>query len=115
MGEQTTNNSAGLWSNIINIGGSLGISALQNRGTQIQGQYKTELQKLQNDAALTQAQKDEALLKLNTEYAKATGDIKSQQTKLYIQAAAMVLVLGGVLTVAILLILRSNKMPQSKK
>nr|WP_293838560.1 hypothetical protein [uncultured Arsenicibacter sp.] len=107
----TNTNQAGslsVWSNLLNVGGNLGLTALQNRGSQIKGQYAVELQALQNDAAMTQAQKDQALLKLNTEYAKATGDVKAQQTKLYIQAAALVLLVGGALTVAILLIVRKK-------
>jgi hypothetical protein len=77
--------------------GDIGISLVQNRGKQIEGEYKVELQKLLNDQTKTKAELDSELAKLNASRDAQLGEIKTEQTKLYLgYGLAIVAVIGVV-------------------
>jgi len=75
--------------------GDLGLGLVQNRGKQIEGQYKVELQQLLNDNTKTKGQVDAELGRLNAERDAKLGEIKTEQTKLYLAYGLGALVVVG--------------------
>lgn len=106
----TTNNSglfssffgSGTGSSLITLGGNLGLTALQNRGSQIKGQYSVELQKLLNDQTKTKAQLDAELGRLNAQRDVALGEVRTEQIKVYLgYGLAIVAVVGIVVGIVV--------------
>lgn len=99
----------GTGSTLVGGGLQIGLSAVQNKGKDIQGRYALELQKLTNDGNLNESQFKIELAKLNQQFgvnqASAEDAKREDQLKL-------VTVVGGLLllaTLAIVLIVRSNR------
>lgn len=70
--------------NLLGDAGDIGLGLVQNKGKQIEGQYKVELQKLINDQTKTQAEVNAELARLNTARDAALGDVKTEQAKIYL-------------------------------
>lgn len=92
----------GAGSSLVGDAGDIGLGLVQNRGKQIEGEYKVELQKLLNDQTKTKAELDSELAKLNATREAALGEVKTEQTKLYLgYGLAIVAVLGIVIGVIV--------------
>lgn len=99
----------GTGSNLLSGGLQIGLSAVQNKGKEIQSRYAVELQKLTNDGNLNETQFKLELAKLNQQYgmSQARADDEKRNDLLL-----LVGVVGGLLmvaTIAIVLIVRSNR------
>lgn len=82
--------------------GDIGIGLVQNRGKQIEGEYKVELQKLLNDQTKTKAELDTELTRLNAQRDAALGEVRTEQTKVYLgYGLAIVAVVGIVVGIVV--------------
>lgn len=97
----------GSGANLLNTGGQLGLTALQNRGKEIQGEYSVELQKLLNNATKTKAEVDVELAKLNASRDQALGAVETSKARLYLGYGLAGLVVLGIVVGIVLLVRRS--------
>lgn len=92
----------GAGSSLVGDAGDIGLGLVQNRGKQIEGEYKVELQKLLNDQTKTKAELDSELAKLNATREAQLGEVKTEQTKLYLgYGLAIVAVIGVVVGIVV--------------
>lgn len=96
----TTGSSATAGGNLIGDVGDIGVGLVQNRGKQIEGTYKVELQKLLNDQTKTKAELDAELAKLNASRDAAIAQVNADNLKLYLgYGLAAIVVIGVVVAV----------------
>lgn len=101
--------SGGVGSSLVGSAGSVATGLVANKGEEIKGYYKTELQKLTNDATLSNEQFQLELAKLNQTRDAALADYNDQKRG---DTLMMVGVVGGLLliaTVSVLLILKRKR------
>ena len=92
----------GFGNNILNYAGSIGINLLSNRGKQIEGEYKTELQKLANEGNLSKAEFETKLAAINAARATQLEELSNERTKSsLIIIGVVVLGLGLLITLAV--------------
>ena len=101
---------AGLWSNILGTTGSLiglGTQSLVNDSERIKADAAKELQKLTNDGTLSTQAYNLAITKIQTERDAKLADIRLTQRKQTYTAIGVLVVVGAVVTVGIVLLVKS--------
>lgn len=103
--DTTANTLLGVGSSLIETGGSIGLTAVKNKGDEIRADYQLQMQKLLNDSTLSTAQQQLAIQQLNndrdTKLAEYTAQAKHESLILYgvLGGLAMVLILSVVLLI----------------
>ena len=92
-----------LWASIVTTTGNLGVSFLSNRGKEIEGEYKTELQKLANESNLSKAEFETKLAQINASRATQLEELSNERSKsTMIVIAVIVLGIGLLATLTVL-------------
>ena len=103
----TLNPYVSLFSGVAQTGGNLWLASLQNKGKEIDGSYSVERQRMLNNAALTESQRQQALGQLNIAYEGAKADATAKRQRSLLTLAGVLLVIGGIITLAIILAVRA--------
>lgn len=99
----------GAGSSLVGSLGAVGTGLVKNRGAQIQGDYAVAIQKLTNDASLTDAQFAIELKKLDATRDAAMAVANDQKRADTLALVSVVGVLLLIATVAVVLIVRTNR------
>ncbi len=96
----------GTGTTILNFAGTAGLTLLSNKGKEIEGQYKTELQKLANEGNLSQKEYETKLAAINANRVTQLQELSNERQKSNLVAIGVIVLGVGILVTVVVLALK---------
>lgn len=97
-----------LWSSIVTTTGNLGLGFLTNKGKEIEGEYKTELAKLNNEGINSKSEYEARLAAINASRTTQLQELSNERQKSTLVVVAVIVLGLGILGTAVVLALKKK-------